>query len=136
MKKHQREREAVNEEFNKPTSTELDKLRSSMEAKQQVRMNGRLQSRFFQVMFDWEVLRLLEDGRISVKNPSEYTKWNRANAMIEAADWKQQDSYFNAYPEERAKWNANVARWISETREMLKLVNRNTKITSQPTVEN
>lgn len=133
MSKRNRQREEVERQWNELEPKELDTLRAAMEAKKQIEMNGRLQLRFHQVMFDWHILSLLANGQVSVKNPVEYTKWNRANSMIESSDRKQQESYFEAYPEERTKWELKMKRWFSETREGMSLLRRSMDVTNQKT---
>lgn len=123
-KKYDKERAEVNQKWNEIEPQELDRLRAAMNEKTQERMNGKLQMRFFQVMYDWNVLKLMDDGRPMVMNPFEYYKWNRANSMIEAADRKKEERLFEAFPEERVKADAKRARWISETRQMMKLINK------------
>lgn len=124
-----KEQQEVDQKFNQIEGYELDKLRADMEAKKQVRMNGRLQSRFTQVMLDRNVVRFPNEkeftmgpGELVVRAPVEYAKWQNAEAMIEASDRKQEDSYFAAYPEEKAKDDERVAGWISEIRQMLRTV--------------
>lgn len=99
-----------------PSNGELDRLRAAMESKIQERQNGRLQSRFFQMMYEWEVLRLMDDGHPMVRDPHAYTKWNQANTMIEASDMKQEDSFLAANPEERVEAQKRVQRFLREIR--------------------
>lgn len=121
-RRHQREQEEAREEFNRILPSELDQLRADMKDKTQVRMNGRLQSRFYQVMFDRDILKLLDTGDVSVRNPFEYTRMNRANSMIEAADAKEQDSFFAAYPEEKQKWLQKIQEMFKDVRLVKKRV--------------
>lgn len=131
-KKYTQQQQEAAEEFNRILPSELDKLRAAMEAKKQERMNGRLQSRFRQVMFDWDVLRLLDDGEVSVRKPLEYTRWNKANSMIESADDKQIDSMLEAFPEEREAFRAKLRLWGNGLRENLKTVSQKMKVTNEP----
>ena len=121
MKKHG-SRDEIEKVWNEISDNDLDTLRAAMKEKTQERMNGRLQSRFFQVMFDWNVLRLMTNGNVSMMKPLEFTKWNRANSMIEAADDKQIESMFEAYPEEKAAWQERVAAMGREVRAMNKRI--------------
>lgn len=102
-----------------PSNGELDALRRDMEAKTQERMNGRLQSRFHQVMLDRKVIRLTEFGDYLMCNPYEFTKMQKAEAMIEASDVKAEESYFEANPEER---EAAQERRLKSIREIRKQV--------------
>lgn len=133
MKKHQRERDAAREEFNRILPSEYDQIRKGMDKYVQQRINGRLQSRFIQYMVELNVLRFDERGNPVVMNPYEYTKWNRANYNIERRDEEEQKAFYRENPEEARKDQARMARWFGETREMIKLVNKNT---NQQTVEN
>lgn len=102
-----------------PSNGELDALRRDMEAKTQVRMNGRLQSRFHQVMLDRNIIKLTEYGDYIMCNPYEFTKMQKAEAMIEAADVKAEESFFDANPEERV---AAQERRLASIREIRKQV--------------
>lgn len=132
MKKHRKDQQEVDEKWAQIEGYELDKLRAEMEAKKQERINGRLQSRFRQVMLDWGVLRFphgkelssMREGDVIVVKYGDYTRWLNAEAMIDAADAKQEDRYFESFPEEKVKADARHARWMSETREMLRLVDK------------
>lgn len=128
MSRYKKQHDEVNEKWNAIEPSELDRLRAAMQEKKQERMNGRLQTRFYQVMFDWGVLRLLTNGNASVVNPLEYTKWNRANAMIESADRKEQERIFDTYPEQRVEWEKRLAVWFKETKAALRKVNEGTKV--------
>lgn len=136
MRRHQKERDEVNRKWAEIEPKELDRLRAEMGEKKQKRMNGKLQPRFFQVMYDWGVLKLMDDGRPMVKSPFEFTKWNRANAMIESADRKEEDRMFNTFPEEREKAEEQRRAWMIETKKALFGVSNTMKLTSQQTVEN
>lgn len=117
-KKYQPEQEEINRQFNHIEPGELDRLRAAMEKKKQVRINGRLQSRFRQVMYEWGVLRfpkethkyeaLMDLGSPVVVKPHEYTRWLRAESMINASDEKQQESYFEAFPEQRVEYEERM----------------------------
>lgn len=131
MKRNKQQQE-VDAKWAQIEGYELDKLRAEMETKKQIRINGKLQSRFRQVMLDWGVLRFphgkelnsMREGDVVVVKYGDYTRWLNAEAMIDAADAKQEDRYFESFPEERAKADARHARWMSETREMLRLVDK------------
>lgn len=114
-----------------PSNGELDRLRAAMESKKQERQNGRLQSRFFQVMYEWEVLRLMGDGHPMVRDPYAYTKWTKAESMIEAADRRQEDSFFAAHPEEKVAFQGRVAEWGKVMRPLIRGLNKNAKLTNQ-----
>ncbi len=114
-----------------PSNGELDRLRAAMESKTQERMNGRLQSRFFQVMFEWEVLRLMDDGHPMVRDPYAYTKWNQANAMIEASDLKAENSFLAANPEQRVEAQKRIQGFIREIRESVFGLSREMKLNKQ-----
>lgn len=118
MKKHRQEQEEVNRAWNQIEPKELDTLRADMAKKTQVRMNGRLQPRFFQVMYDRGVLRMDDFGDPVVISAFEFTKWNRANSMIESADFKESESLFKAYPEEREAWAKKVGEWTRGIKEV------------------
>ena len=127
MAKFSKQNEEVNRQWAEIEPKELDQLRADMAKKTQIRMNGRLQPRFFQVMYDRGVLRMDDFGEPIVCNPFEYTKWNRANAMIESADFKESESLFKAYPEEREAWAKKVAEWTRGIKEIA----GNMKLTNQ-----
>lgn len=116
MSRYKKEQQEVNKRFAVIEPSELDQLRADLSAKKQERMNGRLQPRFFQVMFDRGVLKLMENGDLMVMKPVEYTKWNRANSMIESADTKEQERLFKENPELEVEWNEKVQRFLKETR--------------------
>lgn len=111
-----------------PTNGELDSLRRDMEAKKQIRMNGRLQSRFHQVMLDRNILKLDQWGDHIMCNPYEYAKLQKAEAMIEAADRKAEDSLFEANPELAAEADERFSRFIKETGEAVFGVSKQMKV--------
>lgn len=126
MSRYKKDREEVEQEWNKVEPRELDQLRADISAKKQERINGRLQSRFQQVLLDREIIRfpkdhgkekLMDSGRHIVMKPTEYTRLNKMNAMIEAADTKEQDRLFRENPELEVEWNEKVQRFIKETRQ-------------------
>lgn len=111
-----------------PSNGELDRLRGAMESKVQELQNGRLQSRFFQVMFEWNVLRLMEDGRPMVVDPFAFTKWEKALSMIEASDARAEDAFFQAHPEERQKFVERVQEWGKIMRPLARGVGENMRV--------
>lgn len=112
-----------------PSNGELNRLRAAMESKVQERQNGRLQSRFFQVMYEWGVLGLQANGTPMVRDPYAYTKWSKAESMIEAADRNAEESFFLAHPEEREKADERVRGFIKEIRTDVFGLSRSMKIT-------
>lgn len=114
-----------------PSNGELDQLRRDMEAKKQIRMNGRLQSRFHQVMLDRNILKLDQWGDHIMRNPYEYAKMQKASEMIEAADRKAEDSLFEAHPELAAEAKERFQKFLKETREAVFGVSRNMKLTNE-----
>lgn len=116
-----------------PSNGELDRLRAAMEYKTQERQNGRLQSAFFQVMYEWDVLRMNEWGEPVVRDPYTYTKWNQAHHMIEKSDRDLEDSFFAANPEKKAEAKERFQSFIKETRESVFGVSRNMRLTNQET---
>ena len=118
MSKYKKQTEEVNRKWAEIEPKELDQLRADMAKKKQIRMNGRLQPRFFQVMYDRGVLKMNEWGEPVVCNPFEYTKWNRANSMIESSDFKESESFFESHPEERQAWAEKVRIWMGRTKEV------------------
>lgn len=111
-----------------PSNGELDKLRRDMEAKTQIRMNGRLQSRFHQVMLDRGILKLDKWGDHIMCDPYQYTKMQKAEAMIEASDVRVEESYFEANPEERVAAQERVTKFLRETREAIFGIGRQMKV--------
>lgn len=138
MKKHAQERERVNEEFNRITDTEFRQLRQGLARNPQKRINGRLQSSFLLYMLELRVVRfpnpsdrrekVMDQGQVLILNPYEYTKWNKANSMVEAADFKEHESRMESNPEERVKEQARLARWFGETRHMIRSIVKSTKV--------
>ena len=111
-----------------PSNGELDRLRAAMESKTQIRMNGRLQSRFHQVMLDRNILKLDQWGDHIMCNPYEYAKMQKAENMIEAADAKAEDSYFEANPEKKVEAQERFQQFVKETREAVFGVHKTMKL--------
>lgn len=129
MKKHQHEQNEVNRTWNQIEPRELDQLRADMNQKTQTRMNGRLQSRWIQVMLDRKVVRFpdpnnkkegtMDEGWLIVCDPAEYKKWQMAESMLAASDKKAEDSLFAANPELAVEAKERFQKFLAETRELV-----------------
>lgn len=135
MSRYKKQTEEVNQTWNTLEPSELDHLRADMNKKTQIRMNGRLQSRWVQVMLDRGVIKLNEWGNHVMCNPSEYLRMQKAEAMIAAADVKEEERLFREHPELEVEAKERFQRFVKETREAVFGVSNNMKLT-QPTVEN
>lgn len=119
MKKHRQEQQEVNRVWNQIEPRELDLLRADMNKKTQVRMNGRLQSRWTQVMLDRGVLKLDQWGDKIMVSPAEYKKWQKAEYMLIASDEKEQARLFRENPELEVEAKERFQNFLKETRELV-----------------
>lgn len=128
MKKHQQERDEVNRAWNQLEPREIDALRADMQEKTQLRMNGRLQSRFHQVMLDRNILKLDTYGDHIMMNPFEYIKMQKAEAKIAKSDRDEMERMFEAFPEERTAYLQKVKVWADEIRKSIRGVTKATRV--------
>lgn len=119
MAKYQKQQEQVNQTWNQIEPRELDLLRADMSKKTQIRMNGRLQSRWVQVMLDKGVLKLDQWGDKIMVSPAEYKKWQKAEYMLIASDEKEQARLFRENPELEVEAQERFQKFLKETRELV-----------------
>lgn len=129
MSKFNKQQEQVTQKWNEIEPRELDQLRADMNKKTQIRMNGRLQSRWIQVMLDRKVVRFpdqnnrkeltMDEGHVMVCNPAEYKKWQKAESMLAASDEKEQERLFRENPELEVEAQERFQKFLKETRELV-----------------
>lgn len=108
----------------KPTLKDASDLSAKLEKFEKRKVNGKMQYPYELFLESEKVVSFGEFGEMRVMQPILYKRYGDINALRIWKEDKDQESMFQAFPEEREKHQSRIAVWMREIREMLKGVDK------------
>lgn len=100
------------DEFSKmvfePTRDEITALLKEVEATPQERIGGKLQPRIDVIAQKRGILTFDQWGNILMRQPSKYNDLLAIYKKVQGIRWAEQERVFEAFPEEREKFNGKI----------------------------
>lgn len=88
-------------EMMEPTRAEVEDLRLKLTKYQQIRINGKLQTKFEQYCKTFGVVSFNEFGSLVIHNAEDYTRLRKINEKLESRQYLEREEYLKTHPEER-----------------------------------